>query len=294
MQTSARPLLVLLPLAALFLGSKLVVSNDFAAAAEPRVLRDVAYAEPKNERQTLDVYAPAEGKGRPILFWIHGGGWTKGDKTSARQKPAVFNEHGYVFVATNYRFVPNVTIKEMTGDIAKAIRWTHDHAAEFGGDPNSIVVLGHSAGAHLAALVCTDDRYLKAEGLSLAILKGCVPVDVSMYDVPQRLKDGGSVPSAKITELFGETEESQRELSPAAHVAAGKQIPAFLLLHVAERDDTKAQAQALAAKLQAAGSPARVVAAAGKTHGAIGAELGVVDDKPTQELRKFLDGIFKK
>ena len=128
----------------------------------------------------------------------------------------------------------------MTGDIAKAIRWIHDHAKDYGGDPNSIFVMGHSAGAHLAALVCTDDRYLKAEGLPLSIIKGCVPVDVSVYDIPKRLKDGGSVATATFTKTFGEKEESQRDYSPVTHVAKGKNIPPFLIPHVADRPETKA------------------------------------------------------
>src|SRR5204863_6297808 len=106
-------------------------------------------------------------------------------------KPQAFTEKGFVFVSTNYRFVPKVSVKEMTGDIAKAIHWAHDHAKEYGGDPNSIYVMGHSAGAHLAALVCTDDRYLKAEGLSLSIIKGCVPVDSAVYDVKKQIDSVG-------------------------------------------------------------------------------------------------------
>src|SRR5262249_14761906 len=132
-------------------------------ADEPKVQRGLAYAEPKNERQTLDVYAPAEGKDLPVVLWIHGGGWRAGDKANVQKKPQAFADKGYVFVSTNYRFVPQVTVKEMAGDIAKAIRWVHDHARDYGGDPKAIFVMGHSAGAHLAALVCTDDRYLKAE-----------------------------------------------------------------------------------------------------------------------------------
>jgi acetyl esterase/lipase len=112
-----------------------------ATAAEPKVYRDLPYAEPKNERQTLDVYAPTEGKNHPIVFWIHGGGWHGGDKKDMNQKPKAFVQKGYVFVATNYRFVPKVTVKEMTGDIAKAIRWVHDHAKDYGGDPNTIFVM---------------------------------------------------------------------------------------------------------------------------------------------------------
>jgi arylformamidase len=263
-------------------------------AGEPKVHRDLAYGDPKNEHQTLDVYAPAEGKNHPIIFWIHGGGWTRGNKSAVQRKPQAFVDRGFVFVSTNYRFVPQVTVKEMTGDIAKAIHWVHDHAKDYGGDPSTIFVMGHSAGAHLAALVCTDDRYLKAEKLPLSIIKGCVPVDVSVYDIPKRLKDSGSPPPATFKKVFGETAESHRDLSPVTHVARGKDIPPFLILHVAARPETRIQSHWLADKLKAAGVSAKVVAAGGKTHGTINADLGRPDDRPTQELFQFLDGVLKK
>src|SRR5262245_23259333 len=143
-------------------------------AAEPKAHRGLAYAEPKNERQTLDVYATVGGKNRPVVVWIHGGGWQAGDKKDVHGKPQAFADKGFVFVSVNYRLLPKATIKEMAGDVAKAIRWVHDHARDYGGDPNTLFVMGHSAGAQLAALVCTDDRYLKAEKLSLSLVKGCV------------------------------------------------------------------------------------------------------------------------
>lgn len=146
-------------------------------AAEPKVHRDLAYAGPKNERQALDVYAPPEGKGHPVVFWVHGGGWQAGDKGEVQMKPQAFVDKGFVFVSTNYRLLPEATIEQMAGDVAKAIRWTQEHGKEYGGDPDTIFVMGHSAGAQLAALVCTDHRYLKAEGLSPSTLKGCIPVD---------------------------------------------------------------------------------------------------------------------
>lgn len=202
-------------------------------------------------------------------------------------KPSL--EKGYVFVAMNYRFVPNVDVKEMTSDIAKSIRWVHDHAKEFGGDPNAIIVMGHSAGAHLAALVCMDDSYLKAEKLSLSIIKGCVPVDCSMYDIPKRIKDGGSTPLALIEAIFTNKSAWQRDCSPVAHIGKEKEIPPFLILHVASRPDTKAQSHWLADQLKIAEVSAKVVAAKGKTHGTINTDLGKPGDKPTQELFEFLD-----
>ena len=259
-------------------------------AGEPKVHRDLPYAEPKNERQTLDVYAPAEGKDHPIVLWIHGGGWRQGDKRGVQKKPEAFVEKGFVFVSTGYRFVPNVTVKEMTGDIAKALRWVHDHAKEYGGDPDTIFVMGHSAGAHLAALVCTDDRYLKAEGLSLAIIEGCVPVDTAVYDVVRQIESIGPPRSAMYSGVFGDS-ESQKELSPITHVARGKGIPPFLILHVADRPDSKAQSGMLAGALQDAGVSAKIVPAEGKTHGTINSDLGLPDDKPTRTLWGFLDGL---
>ena len=148
------------------------------------VKRNVPYAEPANERQMLDVYAPEHAKNLPVVFWIHGGGWQVGDKTDVQYKPKAFVNKGYVFVSTNYRFMPKVDMGTIVRDIAKSIHWVHDHIADHGGDPKRILVMGHSAGAQLAALICTDERYLKAEGVPPTIIKGCVPVDGDTYDVP--------------------------------------------------------------------------------------------------------------
>lgn len=265
-------------------------------AAEPKVVKDVPYAEPKSERRSLDIYAPADAKNSPVVVWIHGGGWRRGDKTGIRGKPELFNSRGMVLVAINYRFVPEVTIQEMTGDVAKAIRWVHEHAKEYGGDGESIFVMGHSAGAHLAALVCTDDKYLKAEGLSFKILKGCVPVDVSMYDAAKQVKfllEGAPLRAKVFTDAFGD-EASQKELSPTLHVAKDKNIPPFLILGCANRPEVIAQSEAFAKALNEAGSPAKVHAAEGKNHGTINSELGQKDDKPTAALDEFLNGILKR
>jgi arylformamidase len=272
-------------LASLLLGSALF-------AAEPKVHRDLAYAKPKNERQTLDVYAPTEGKGHSIVVWIHGGGWQRGDKTDVQKKPQAFVDKGFVFVSINYRFVPKVTIKQMAGDVAKAIRWTHDHAKAYGGDSGTMFVMGHSAGAQLAALVCTDDRYLKAEGLPLSIIKGCVPVDGDTYDVPMQIQTVEQRRADIYKGKFGDA-ESQRDLSPVTHVAKGKHIPPFLILHVADHPETKAQSQRLAKALQEASVPARAYPAEGKTHTTINSDLGLPDDEPTQALFEFLAGVLK-
>src|SRR6187431_658671 len=97
--------------------------------------RTFAYADPAHERQVLDVYAPAGAKNLPVVFWIHGGGWQTGDKASVQLKPQVFMDKGFVFVSTNYRLLPDVDMATIVRDVAKSIRWVHDHIVEHGGDP---------------------------------------------------------------------------------------------------------------------------------------------------------------
>jgi acetyl esterase/lipase len=261
-------------------------------AADPIAHRDLAYVEPSNPRQTVDIYAPDKGKAHPMIFWIHGGGWEKGDKADVQQKPNALTEHGFVFVSINYRLLPEANIKQMAEDVAKAIRWTCDHADDYGGDRNTIFIGGHSAGAQLAALVCTDDRYLKTEGLSLSIVRGCIPVDGDTYDVPLQISVEPTQASQSHAKKFG-SPESQKELSPVTHVVSGKGIPAFLILYVADNPLTGRQAQRLADALRHIGIAAELVAAEGKTHGTINADIGLPDDKPTQALWTFLQGAQK-
>ncbi|MEX0727768.1 MAG: TIGR03067 domain-containing protein [Planctomycetaceae bacterium] len=262
-------------------------------ATEPKFQRDVPYAEPNNERQMLDVYAPPEGKGHPIVFWIHGGGWQAGDKTDVKLKPQTFVDKGFVFVSTNYRFVPQVTIDVMAGDVAKAIRWTYDHAEDFGGDRETFFIMGHSAGAQLAALLCTDERYLEAEDLSLSIVKGCVPVDGDTYDVPMQIATVEQRRKDIYRMKFGD-EEQQKNLSPVTHVGKDKEIPPFLILHVAGHPETQGQSHRLVNALKEADIPAKAYPAEGKNHVSLNDELGKPDDQPTAALFSFLNRVLKE
>jgi len=263
-----------------------------ALAVEPKVEHDVPYAETKNARQTLDVFSPPEGKDHPIVVWIHGGGWQAGDKKDVHLKPQAFVDRGFVFVSVNYRLLPEVTISQMGGDVAKAMRWVIDHAKDFGGDPNTLFVMGHSAGAQLAALVCTDDRYLKAEKIPLTSIRGCVPVDGDTYDVPMQIATVEERRATIYKKKFGD-EEMRKELSPVTHVVKGKTIPPFLILHVADHPETGGQSQRLVKALRDAGFSATAFPAKGKTHGTIDSELGMADDGPTKAMFEFVDKILK-
>ena len=263
--------------------------------------QNIPYATPGHERQVLDIYSPTSSKSLPVVFWIHGGGWQTGDKSDIQIKPKAFMEKGFVFVSTNYRLLPHVDMETIIRDIARSIHWVHDHIGEYGGDPKRILIMGHSAGAQLAALVCIDERYLKNEGLDQSIVKGCVPVDGDTFDIPAIIETAETrrrahgLPQAKYghREKFGNDPAKHRDFSAVTHVAKSKKIPPFFILHVADHPDTSAQAQRLGNTLKTAGIPAQVFGARETTHSKVNADLGLPDDPATKSLFEFVANSLK-
>src|SRR5262249_31661238 len=153
----------------------------------------------------------------------------------------------------NYRLLPKVDMATLTRDVAKSIRWVHDHIAEHGGDPKRLLIMGHSAGAQLAALICTDERYLTGEGLSFAIIKGCVPVDGDTYDSRRRIEfaetrqrvDGLPLQNSGHPTNFGNDAKKHKAFPAVPPTAKEKGTPPFLILYVANHPDVTAQAQRL-------------------------------------------------
>jgi arylformamidase len=268
-----------------------------SVAQAQNLTSDIPYADPADERQVLDVYAPEQANDLPVVFWIHGGGWQTGDKTDVQIKPRVFAEHGFVFVSTNYRLLPDVDMGVLIRDVAKSLGWVHNNISRYGGDPGRIFVMGHSAGAQLAALLCTDERYLEAEGVPFDVLKGCVPVDGDTYDLPaiimteevRRTVHGLPLPEFGHRVKFGNDPKLHIEFSAVTHVAKDKGIPPFLILHVAGHPDTTAQARRLGNVLADAEVPVKVFGARETTHNKLNADLGLPDDPATKALFEFLD-----
>ena len=125
------------------LGSLLLLALVFTSLASGQTIsRNLRYADPAHERQVLDVHAPVGAKDLPVVFWIHGGGWQAGDKTSVQAKPRAFMNRGFVFVSTNYRLLPAVDMETIIRDVAKSLHWVHAHIAEYGGDPDFVAITG--------------------------------------------------------------------------------------------------------------------------------------------------------
>lgn len=134
---------------------------------------NIAYgAEPQ---QRLDVYVPESAAGpRPVVVFWHGGRWRYGDKTDYRFVGAALAESGYVAVVANYRHYPQVKMPGFLSDAAQAALWTAAHAKQYGGDPERLYLMGHSAGAHLAAMVTLDLRYFAAAGQGAPPVAGVI------------------------------------------------------------------------------------------------------------------------
>jgi acetyl esterase/lipase len=134
----------------------------------------IAYG--RDPRQMLDVYAPDENAqaARPVVVYFYGGSWQAGQRADSRLVGEALAANGIVMVAPDYRIYPETVFPGFLDDAAAAVRWARDHAREYGGDPKRIVVMGHSAGAHIAAMLATDSRYLDAHGMSKRALAGMI------------------------------------------------------------------------------------------------------------------------
>jgi acetyl esterase/lipase len=243
--------------------------------------------------QKLDYWNPPA-LGSPLVIYVHGGGWKRGDKgMAAGEKGAHFLQQGYAFASVNYRLVPACTVEEQAQDVANAIAYVIRNAQKLGFDGKRVALMGHSAGAHLVALVGTDLSYLKAAEIGGKALRGVIPLDGAAYDVPRQIAEGGNFMHDTYLQAFGNDPERQKKLSPTAQAAAPN-APAFLILHV-QRVDGTAQSIALGEALRKAGTPAEVKGFAGvglRGHAEINRRLGDPSYPATPVVDAWLKHIF--
>jgi acetyl esterase/lipase len=198
---------------------------------------------------------------------------------------------GYAVASINYRLVPDATVEQEAADVAGAVAWVGTNATRLGIDPGRMVLIGHSAGAHLVALVGTDPQYLRGVGLGLDAVRGVIPNDGAAYDVPAQMTDGPKIMQQTYVQAFGTDPARQRALSPTLQ-ASSPNAPAFLLIHV-RRPDGVRQAEALSAALKRAGTRVQVNGFSGeglKGHMEINRNLG----DPTYPATPVVDAWLKQ
>ncbi|PZU58932.1 MAG: esterase [Sphingobium sp.] len=231
----------------------------------------------------------------PLVIFVHGGGWKRGsrDNATGAAKVAHYAALGYAFASINYRLVPDATVEEQAQDVANAVALLRGNAATLHFDPDRIVLMGHSAGAHLVALVGTDMRYFAKAGLRPDAVRGVIALDGAAYDVARQMAQAGRFMAGTYEQAFGTDADRQRLLSPTMQTERPN-VPAFLILHV-DRTDGAEQSEALAAALRAAGTPAEVKGFSGtglRGHMEINRRLGDPDYPATPVVDAWLKQAF--
>jgi acetyl esterase/lipase len=268
------------------------VDDDIRLISNERYA-DVPGADPN--LLSLDIYTRARngGSALPVVVMVHGGGWQGGDKANAEigpEKAEFIVPLGFVYVAVNYRLSPAVKHPTHVQDVARAINWVDEHIHRYGGDRQRIFLMGHSAGAHLAALVSTDESYLARWGKRLSLVKGVILLDTAGYDIPRAIEQAEGDRSVRMFEAaFGTDRKVWRDASPQFHIARGKGIPPFL---VAYSEDAKEYREDIALdfirSLRDADVEVRGVPTRGKTHKEMKDDAGDPGDVLTLEIRDFL------
>jgi acetyl esterase/lipase len=229
-----------------------------------RLARSFAYAD--GARQTLDVCHPLGAVAAPVVIFFYGGAWQSGNKWLYRYAAKALARRGYVAVLPDYRIYPQVRYPLFLEDGVRVVRWAKDNVKRFGGDPGKIFLSGHSAGAHIAAMLAIDARWLQTVGLrpgrDIAGLIGLA----GPYDFLPLRDDILKV-------IFGG--DNRPETQPISHVCSGAP-PALLLAGGNDRVVEAGNASRLAARLRAAGNVATARIYSGVGHALIVAALAPV------------------
>ena len=217
-------------------------------------------------RQKLDVYRPRSAKSpRGVVVFFYGGSWQSGRRSDYRFAAEAITSRGFVAVVPDYRLYPSVTFPAFVEDGARAVRWARDNAARYGGDPERIYLMGHSAGAHIAALLTLDAQYLRDAGLDRSAVRATAAL-AGPYDF---------VPGEDTRAVFGMADNDRTadpDILPFSF--ADGTAPPLLLLHGSADTVVGADnAARLAARIQSAGGAVKYIRYRGLDH--VGAVLSL-------------------
>ncbi len=264
-------------------------------AAAIVVTRNVGYRlGSPNPKHRLDVYAPANAKGAPVVHFVHGGYWIAGDKDYYRALTGLYGSigealasRGIVTVVQSYRLVPDATIDDLLDDVMTALRWTEDHAVEHGADPARIFMMGHSAGGHVVALLGSDDAHHTKRGMSPSRIRGYIALS-AIWDIADMHKAQNAAFNEKVTyAVFGRDPARWAAYSPQTHLSSTTRR---FLIAIGERDYPYLvpQAERARRRLTEAGRSPSWLLAKGSEHDAMVLGFGARDDNLSDAVVDFV------
>ena len=256
------------------------------AGAETLLKRNVAYG--NDDEQRFDVYAPPQAKGAPVILMVHGGGWQFGDKEMRRvvdNKLARWVPRGFVFVAVNYRLLPKIGPLDQARDVARALAMAQELAASWGAERSKFILMGHSAGAHLVALLAARPELAAEQGASPWL--GSILLDSGALDVPAIM---GSRHLPLYDRAFGKDPAYWHAVSPFQQLS--RPSSALLAVCSSQRQHACPEARRFVDKASQLGTRAAVLTQ-DLSHGEINQKLGEESDY-TAAVEAFMRGLDKR
>ncbi len=251
---------------------------------------------------SLDIYYTTDvNHKKPVVVYVHGGGWAIGDKANQiENKVNLFRDLNYILVSVNYRLSPypyepnnpdRIKYPVHNTDIADALYWIDRNISRYGGDKNKVVLLGHSAGAHLVALTGINQSFLENAGLHLSNIKGVAVIDTEAYDINEQIANGDH-PDMFIN-AFGTDTTVNKDASPIYNISSNYTYPKFF---IAKRGNAEriGYANEFIDKLQLSGVQVTQIDGSIYNHSEINNAIGQPNETlMTNALKDFLSACFE-
>lgn len=270
--------------------------------------KDIPYTQDNNidysiTDTSLDIYVPKDvlkDKKLPVIIFIHGGAWTnffgdKSDRENYLLKGKYFTDNNFILVNVNYRVFPEYKFPIYVQDVSNSIKWVYENIEYYNGDKDLIFLKGHSAGAQIASLVSTDERYLKENNLDLSVIKGVILLEGVGYDLLKSQEYGidSQLVNRYLMFPFGEDVNILKEASAINYVKENKNIPPMIIFGAENSILRIAKIEALDFYLKLIDSDvyAEYYIAPLKNHSTLNRYFGEEDDFTTLKTKDFLNNI---
>jgi arylformamidase len=251
--------------------------NNIQIHTDINYAKDTYEHDNQSKAHLLDIYQPEDCQSCPVIIYIHGGTWVLGDKGGLSYKAKAFTDNNYIYVSINYRLSPDYQFPAHAYDVAQAFSWVKNNIQEYGGDPEQIYLMGHSAGGHLAALITLDEQYLTTFNLKPSDVNGIIGVDSAAYHLPS-LFSAEPENQTLFSWAFGDNLQDWEAASPINHIKKEKPIPPFLLLVADGREVSKTVNENFAQKLREYGYNEAIFHFPNEDHVSIDYDLGKEND----------------
>lgn len=263
------------------------LTQIFTASAQVRVAKNINYAGNKELANTLNIYHKKGAENKDVIIFIHGGSWSSGKKEIYWWLGRNFAKNNVVTAVINYPLAPNATYKEMANASVKAVKWVQENIASFGGNPQRIFLMGHSAGAHLCELINSDPQYFNALEIKNPV-KGVILNDAFGLDMQEYLSKADKDDYyTNFLRTFSADSAVWQLGSPLFYVKNIKN-PHLIFYGTKTYPAIKLQSERIFETLQAQNVPVSLIKVNGKKHVAMISQMVFGKNKLYQEIYKFL------